>query len=149
MVNDNSWFTTPQRKEQWSKYKEQDKLADHDEIVQKIAGAGLGDQPSNSIGTDDPSVPVPEQQHQHQEQQHGEQHGQQGEQHGQGGPQQQGQQQQELGVIGGDEVKQHTQTVGAVAIDAHGKLAAATSTGGRTNKWDGRIGDTPIIGAGG
>lgn len=42
----------------------------------------------------------------------------------------------------------HPQTVGAVARDTLGRLAAATSTGGRTNKWDGRIGDTPIIGAG-
>lgn len=47
-----------------------------------------------------------------------------------------------------DEIVQHGQTVGAVAIDWQGRLAAATSTGGRTNKWDGRIGDTPIIGAG-
>lgn len=39
-------------------------------------------------------------------------------------------------------------TVGAVALDAQGRLAAATSTGGRTAKWPGRIGDTPIIGAG-
>jgi len=39
-------------------------------------------------------------------------------------------------------------TVGAVARDAHGHLAAATSTGGLTNKHPGRIGDTPIIGAG-
>jgi len=39
-------------------------------------------------------------------------------------------------------------TVGAVAVDQHGNLAAATSTGGMTNKRDGRIGDTPIIGAG-
>ncbi len=39
-------------------------------------------------------------------------------------------------------------TVGAVALDAHGNLAAATSTGGMTNKRYGRIGDTPIIGAG-
>ena len=39
-------------------------------------------------------------------------------------------------------------TVGAVAIDSHGNLAAATSTGGMTGKPDGRIGDTPIIGAG-
>tara|TARA_Y100001980_G_C14546502_1_gene326642 strand:+ start:522 stop:1469 length:948 start_codon:yes stop_codon:yes gene_type:complete len=39
-------------------------------------------------------------------------------------------------------------TVGAVAIDAKGVLAAATSTGGMTGKPDGRIGDTPIIGAG-
>ena len=39
-------------------------------------------------------------------------------------------------------------TVGAVACDAFGNLAAATSTGGMTNKKFGRIGDTPIIGAG-
>ncbi|MFC7301998.1 isoaspartyl peptidase/L-asparaginase family protein [Cognatiluteimonas weifangensis] len=39
-------------------------------------------------------------------------------------------------------------TVGAVALDAHGHLAAATSTGGMTNKRWGRIGDSPVIGAG-
>ncbi len=39
-------------------------------------------------------------------------------------------------------------TVGAVAIDARGDLAAATSTGGMTNKRFGRVGDSPIIGAG-
>jgi beta-aspartyl-peptidase (threonine type) len=39
-------------------------------------------------------------------------------------------------------------TVGAVACDANGFLAAATSTGGMTNKSFGRVGDTPIIGAG-
>jgi L-asparaginase / beta-aspartyl-peptidase len=39
-------------------------------------------------------------------------------------------------------------TVGAVACDINGNLAAATSTGGMTNKKFGRIGDTPIIGAG-
>lgn len=39
-------------------------------------------------------------------------------------------------------------TVGAVALDAHGNLAAATSTGGRTGKLPGRVGDSPIIGAG-
>jgi beta-aspartyl-peptidase (threonine type) len=39
-------------------------------------------------------------------------------------------------------------TVGAVALDAHGHLAAATSTGGMTNKKWQRIGDSPIIGAG-
>ena len=39
-------------------------------------------------------------------------------------------------------------TVGAVAIDKNGVLAAATSTGGMTGKPDGRVGDTPIIGAG-
>ncbi len=39
-------------------------------------------------------------------------------------------------------------TVGAVALDSHGNLAAATSTGGVTNKKYGRVGDTAIIGAG-
>jgi beta-aspartyl-peptidase (threonine type) len=39
-------------------------------------------------------------------------------------------------------------TVGAVALDRAGNLAVATSTGGNTNKRPGRIGDTPIIGAG-
>ena len=39
-------------------------------------------------------------------------------------------------------------TVGAVAIDLRGNLAAGTSTGGMTNKKYGRIGDSPIIGAG-
>jgi len=39
-------------------------------------------------------------------------------------------------------------TVGAVARDAEGNLAAATSTGGMTNKRPGRVGDSPIIGAG-
>ncbi len=39
-------------------------------------------------------------------------------------------------------------TVGAVARDDAGHLAAATSTGGLTNKHPGRIGDTPVIGAG-
>jgi len=39
-------------------------------------------------------------------------------------------------------------TVGAVALDAAGNIAAATSTGGMTNKKYGRIGDSPIIGAG-
>lgn len=39
-------------------------------------------------------------------------------------------------------------TVGAVALDAQGNLAAATSTGGMTNKKFGRMGDSPLIGAG-
>jgi beta-aspartyl-peptidase (threonine type) len=39
-------------------------------------------------------------------------------------------------------------TVGAVALDGHGNLAAATSTGGMTNKRPGRVGDCPVIGAG-
>lgn len=39
-------------------------------------------------------------------------------------------------------------TVGAVALDRSGNLAAATSTGGCTNKMVGRVGDSPVIGAG-
>jgi beta-aspartyl-peptidase (threonine type) len=39
-------------------------------------------------------------------------------------------------------------TVGAVVRDAQGHLAAATSTGGMLGKWPGRVGDTPMIGAG-
>ena len=39
-------------------------------------------------------------------------------------------------------------TVGAVARDMHGNLAAATSTGGTANQFVGRVGDTPVIGAG-
>ena len=43
---------------------------------------------------------------------------------------------------------QYFGTVGAVALDRHGHIAAATSTGGMTNKKWGRIGDSPVIGAG-
>jgi beta-aspartyl-peptidase (threonine type) len=39
-------------------------------------------------------------------------------------------------------------TVGAVALDRNGNLAAATSTGGMTNKRQGRVGDSPLVGAG-
>lgn len=39
-------------------------------------------------------------------------------------------------------------TVGAVACDAHGRIAAATSTGGTVGKRPGRVGDSPILGAG-
>lgn len=46
-----------------------------------------------------------------------------------------------------EEVKDKTGTVGCVCM-LHGHVAAATSTGGMTNKMSGRIGDTPIIGAG-
>jgi len=42
----------------------------------------------------------------------------------------------------------HKGTVGCVALDKHGNLAAGTSTGGLTNKKYGRVGDSPIIGAG-
>jgi L-asparaginase / beta-aspartyl-peptidase len=39
-------------------------------------------------------------------------------------------------------------TVGAVALDAHGGLAAATSTGGKRGQLPGRVGDSPLVGAG-
>ena len=44
--------------------------------------------------------------------------------------------------------KPHRGTVGCVALDTHGNLAAGTSTGGLTNKKFGRVGDSPILGAG-
>lgn len=44
--------------------------------------------------------------------------------------------------------KKYLGTVGAVALDAHGNIAAGTSTGGMTNKKFGRVGDSSIIGAG-
>ena len=49
--------------------------------------------------------------------------------------------------IGGD-IEEKYGTVGCVALDRFGDLAAGTSTGGLTNKRFGRVGDTPIIGAG-
>ena len=48
----------------------------------------------------------------------------------------------------GEEAEKDKDTVGAVALDVHGNLAAATSTGGMTNKRFGRLGDVPVIGAG-
>jgi beta-aspartyl-peptidase (threonine type) len=50
--------------------------------------------------------------------------------------------------VSGDPNEKKFGTVGAVALDVHGNLAAATSTGGMTNKRWGRAGDSPIIGAG-
>lgn len=47
-----------------------------------------------------------------------------------------------------EEMEKKFGTVGALARDIHGNLAAATSTGGITNKKFGRVGDSPIIGAG-
>jgi beta-aspartyl-peptidase (threonine type) len=52
----------------------------------------------------------------------------------------------ELGLSG--HTISHVGTVGAVALDTHGHVAAATSTGGMTGKRFQRIGDSPIIGAG-
>jgi beta-aspartyl-peptidase (threonine type) len=55
--------------------------------------------------------------------------------------------QQELLQEGSSAEKKHG-TVGAAALDQAGNLAAGTSTGGTTNKYYGRVGDSPIIGAG-
>jgi L-asparaginase / beta-aspartyl-peptidase len=51
-------------------------------------------------------------------------------------------------VSGGAPLKGPGDTVGAVAVDREGRLAAGTSTGGITNKPPGRVGDSPLIGAG-
>lgn len=53
-------------------------------------------------------------------------------------------------MLGGEPIQTRTKfgTVGAVALDAHGHVAAANSTGGMTNKRPGRVGDSAMIGAG-
>jgi beta-aspartyl-peptidase (threonine type) len=51
-------------------------------------------------------------------------------------------------IADGDDEPRHFGTVGAVALDRGGNLAAGTSTGGIMNKLPGRVGDSPIIGAG-
>jgi beta-aspartyl-peptidase (threonine type) len=51
-------------------------------------------------------------------------------------------------VLAAHHVARGGNTVGAVARDAHGDLAAATSTGGIVGKRKGRVGDSPILGAG-
>jgi beta-aspartyl-peptidase (threonine type) len=56
--------------------------------------------------------------------------------------------QQAAGAIQATAMGTYFGTVGAVALDAQGHLAAGTSTGGMTNKKFGRVGDSPIIGAG-
>ena len=48
----------------------------------------------------------------------------------------------------GDYVSPYLGTVGAVALDSNGNIAAGTSTGGMTNKMTGRVGDSPIVGSG-
>jgi beta-aspartyl-peptidase (threonine type) len=48
----------------------------------------------------------------------------------------------------GDEISSEAGTVGAVAVDGDGRIAAATSTGGRAGQMRGRVGDSPIPGAG-
>ena len=50
--------------------------------------------------------------------------------------------------VGADVVRKKIGTIGAVAVDARGRVAACTSTGGTMYKRPGRVGDTPIIGAG-
>ena len=52
------------------------------------------------------------------------------------------------GTVQLDHSEKKMGTVGAVALDIHSNLAAATSTGGMTNKKYGRVGDSPLIGAG-
>ena len=53
-----------------------------------------------------------------------------------------------IAPVKNDDPSKHHGTVGAVALDAQGRLAAATSTGGMNDKRWGRIGDSPLIGAG-
>ncbi|WP_299821793.1 isoaspartyl peptidase/L-asparaginase [uncultured Pontibacter sp.] len=54
----------------------------------------------------------------------------------------------EVSLDHSEKKKQKFGTVGAVALDVNGNVAAATSTGGMTNKKYSRVGDTPLIGAG-
>lgn len=51
-------------------------------------------------------------------------------------------------VRAGQKLKDRADTVGAIALDAHGDLCAAGSTGGVLYKLPGRVGDTPLVGAG-
>ncbi len=53
-----------------------------------------------------------------------------------------------VGVSAADAGEEQHGTVGAVAIDSAGHIAAATSTGGRANKRPGRVGDSPLVGCG-
>lgn len=55
--------------------------------------------------------------------------------------------QRAAGAEDADPARRHG-TVGAVARDVHGNIAAATSTGGMTGKTPGRVGDTPVVGGG-
>lgn len=57
-------------------------------------------------------------------------------------------QQNQPNFKGRDAFKSAHDTVGAVALDDHGNLAAATSTGGIPNKLPGRVGDSPLLGSG-
>jgi hypothetical protein len=129
-IEDNSWFTTEQRREQWERYKKSNTLAAQDEIVQRIHAIRSDAQMSESGCSLASSTGL-------------------NNIHMSGTSSEEEELQLQQQRLRDEEIAQHTQTVGAVAIDAQGNLAAATSTGGRTNKWDGRIGDTPIVGAGG
>jgi len=62
--------------------------------------------------------------------------------------QQERQEQSQSGALPEDPYARAMGTVGALALDKQGNLAAGTSTGGTTNKRFGRVGDAPIIGAG-
>jgi len=53
-----------------------------------------------------------------------------------------------VGVYENEIYEQKHGTVGAVALDRSGSMAAATSTGGTFGKLEGRVGDSPMIGAG-
>ena len=53
-----------------------------------------------------------------------------------------------IGVLREETGRQKHGTVGAAALDAEGRLAAATSTGGTFGKLEGRVGDSPLVGAG-
>ena len=48
----------------------------------------------------------------------------------------------------GNPIEMPSDTVGAVALDLHGNIAGATSTGGTFNKLPGRVGDSPLVGCG-
>ena len=52
------------------------------------------------------------------------------------------------GAAGADTGRADADTVGAVALDVHGNLAVAASTGGTAGKWPGRVGDSPLVGCG-
>ncbi len=57
-----------------------------------------------------------------------------------------------MGTYGHDDphrAHKPSDTVGAVALDMEGNVAVATSTGGTSSKWPGRVGDSPLVGSGG
>ena len=54
-----------------------------------------------------------------------------------------------MGTYAPEDPKKTSDTVGAVALDLEGNVAVATSTGGTSGKWPGRVGDSPLVGSGG